>query len=57
MPGLSRELIKHQLPIKADFRPYIQGAQNFNPEIIGWVMEEVDQLLQAGFIQPCRYAD
>jgi hypothetical protein len=22
MPGLSRELIKHRLPIKADFRPY-----------------------------------
>jgi hypothetical protein len=22
MPGLSRELVKHQLPIKADFRPY-----------------------------------
>jgi hypothetical protein len=22
MPGLSRELIEHRLPIKADFRPY-----------------------------------
>jgi hypothetical protein len=57
MPGLSRELIEHRLPIKAGFRPYKQGTQNFKPEIIERVKEEVDQLLQAGFIQPCRYAD
>jgi hypothetical protein len=57
MPGLSRELIEHQLPIKADFRPYKQGAWNFKPEIIRRVKEQVDRLLQAGFIQPCRYAD
>jgi hypothetical protein len=50
MPGLSRELVKHQLPIKAGFRPYKQGARNFKPEIIGRVNEEVDRLLQAGFI-------
>jgi hypothetical protein len=57
MPGLSRELIEHQLPIKADFWPYKQGAQNFKPEIVERVKEEVDRLLQAGFIQPCRYVD
>jgi hypothetical protein len=57
MPGLSRELIEHRLPIKSGFRPYKQGTQNFKPEIIERVKEEVDQLLQAGFIQPCRYAD
>jgi hypothetical protein len=56
MPKLSRELIEHLLPIKAGFRPYKQGAQDFKPEIIERVKEEVDQLLQAGFIQPCRYA-
>jgi hypothetical protein len=57
MPGLSRQLVEHRLPIKADFRPYKPGARNFKPEIIGRVKEEVDQLLQAGFIQPCHYAD
>jgi hypothetical protein len=57
MPGLSKELVEHRLPIKADFRPYKQGARNFEPEIGGRVKEEVDQLLQAGFIQPCCYAD
>jgi hypothetical protein len=50
MPGLSRKLIEHQLPIKAGFIPYKQGAQNFKPEIIGRVKEQVDWLLQAGFI-------
>jgi hypothetical protein len=57
MPGLGRELVEHRLPIKADFGPYKQGAWNFKPEIIGRVKEEVDRLLQDGFIQPCRYAD
>jgi hypothetical protein len=50
MPGLSRELFEHWLPIKAGSRPYKQGAQNFKPEIIEKVKEEVDRLLQAGFI-------
>jgi hypothetical protein len=57
MPGLRRELVEHRLPIKASFRPYKQGARNFKPEIVGRVKEEVDRLLQDGFIQPCRYAD
>jgi hypothetical protein len=56
MPRL-RELVEHRQPIKADFRPYKQGAWNFKPEIIERVKEEVDRLLQAGFIQPCRYAE
>jgi hypothetical protein len=45
MPGLSKELVKHRLPIKASFRPYKQGAHNFKPEIVGRVKEEVDWLL------------
>jgi hypothetical protein len=57
MPGLSRELVEHRLPIKARFRLYKQGARNIKPEIMGRVKEEVDWLLEAGFIQPCRYAD
>jgi hypothetical protein len=56
-PRLSRELFEHQLPIRAGFRPYKQGARNIKPEIVRRVKEEVDWMLQAGFIQPCRYAD
>jgi hypothetical protein len=50
MPGLSRELVEHRLPIKARFRLYKQGARNIKPEIMGRVKEEVDWLLEAGFI-------
>jgi hypothetical protein len=57
MPGISRELVKHRLLIKVGFRQYKQGARNFKPEIMGRVKEEVDRLLQAGFIQPCLYAN
>jgi hypothetical protein len=57
MPGLSRELVEHRLPIIVGFRLYKQGAWNLKPKIIGRVKEEVDRLLQVGFIQPCRYAD
>jgi hypothetical protein len=45
MSGLSRDLVEHQLPIKAGFRPYKQVAQNFKPEIVGRVKEEVEKLL------------
>jgi hypothetical protein len=54
---IKRELVEHRLSIKAGFRPYKLGAHNFKLEIIGRVKEEVDRLLQARFIQPCRYAD
>jgi hypothetical protein len=57
MPGLSRELIEHRLPIKTGFRPYKLGARNFKPEIVERVKEEVDRFLQAGFIQHRHYAD
>jgi hypothetical protein len=57
MSGVSRELVERRLPIKAGFRPYKQGAWNFEPDIVERVKEEVDLLLQAGFIQPCHYTD
>jgi hypothetical protein len=57
MPGLSRELVEHRLPIKASFRPFKQGARNIKPDVVERLKEEVDQLMQARFIQPCRYAD
>jgi hypothetical protein len=39
---LGRTFIEPQLLIKVGFRPYKQGAQNFKPEIVGRVKEEVD---------------
>jgi hypothetical protein len=57
MPNLSKELVEHRLLIKRGFKPYKQLARNFNLKIIGRIKEEVDQLLQARFIRPCRYAE
>jgi hypothetical protein len=57
MPGLSQDMVEHRLLIKQGFRPYKQPARNFNPDVVSKVKEEVDRLLQAGFIWPCRYAE
>ena len=57
MPGLSRELVEHRLPIKAGFRPYKQSARKFNPKTYNWIKEETGRLLKANFIRPCRYAE
>jgi hypothetical protein len=50
MPGLSRALVEHRLPIKPSFRPYKQPRRNFNPDIYDRVREEVNRLLDAKFI-------
>jgi hypothetical protein len=49
--------VEHRLPITPGFRMYKQLARSFNLVIIDKVKEEVDRLLQAKFIRPCRYAD
>jgi hypothetical protein len=55
MSGLSQELVEHRLPIKDGFKPYKQYPRRFNSTIYDQVKEEINRLLQAGFIQPCRY--
>ena len=57
MPGLSRDLVEHRLPIKSGFRPHKQPRRNFNPNMYDRIKAEVDRLLKAGFIRPCRYAE
>jgi hypothetical protein len=41
MPGLSRDLVEHRLPIKAGFRPYKQHARRFNPAMNDRIKEEI----------------
>ena len=55
--SLSRDLVEHCLPIKTGFRPCKQPARHFNPSIYDRIKEEVNRLLDASFIQSCRYAD
>jgi hypothetical protein len=34
MPGLSREIVEHWLPIKSSFRPFKQRARTFRPDLL-----------------------
>jgi len=52
MPGLSRDLVEHRLPIKKGFRPYKQLPRRFNSAINDRIKEEINRLLQAEFIRP-----
>jgi hypothetical protein len=57
MPGLSRELVEHQLLIKPGFRPFNKTPRSFHPDILHRIKDEIHQLLEANFIRPCRYAE
>jgi hypothetical protein len=49
MPGLSRHLVEHHLPIKHGFR--LQPIINYNPILLGGIKDDVDRLLKAEFIR------
>jgi hypothetical protein len=57
IPGLSREIVEHRLPIKSGFRPFKQKARTFRPDLLPQIKDEIHQLLEADFIRPCRYAE
>jgi hypothetical protein len=56
MPGLDRSIIKHRLPLKKGFRPFQQRACQMRTEILEEVKEEIEKMLEAGFVRPCWYA-
>ena len=57
MPRLSRDLVEHWLPIKASFRPYKHPSRYFNLIMYDRIKEEINCLLDVGFIRSCRYAE
>ncbi|KAK1693016.1 hypothetical protein QYE76_009713 [Lolium multiflorum] len=57
MPGLDRSIIEHRLPLKKGFRPFQQRARQMKAEILVEVKKEIEKMLNAGFIRPCRYAE
>ena len=57
MPDLSRDLVEHRLTAKADFKPYKEPCRHFNPIIYDRINEEINRLLDVGFIRSCRYSD
>jgi hypothetical protein len=46
------------LPIKSGFKPYKQPPRKiYKDEVLADVKKEVERLLDANFIRPCRYAE
>jgi hypothetical protein len=58
MPGLDRSIVEHWLPIKPGFKPYKQPPRRiYKDEVLADVKKEVEILIEANFIRPCRYAE
>nr|ABA96125.1 retrotransposon protein, putative, unclassified [Oryza sativa Japonica Group] len=57
MPGLSRSIVEHRLPIKPGVRPRQQPPRRCKPDMLEPVKAEIKRLYDAGFIRPCRYAE
>jgi len=57
MPGLSRSIVEHRLPIKPGVRPHQQPPRRCKADMLDAVKAEVARLYDASFIRPCRYAE
>jgi hypothetical protein len=58
MPDLDRSIVEHRLPIKPGFKPYKQPPRKiYKDEVLANVKKEVERLIEANFIRPCRYAE
>jgi hypothetical protein len=56
MSGLARSIVEHRLPLKKGFGPLQQRARQMKAKVLEEVKKEVEKMLEAGFIRPCRYA-
>ena len=55
MPSLGRSIVEHRLHIKSGFQPHQQPARQCNPNILPDIKDEITKLIEAKFIQQCRY--
>ncbi|KAA0055891.1 uncharacterized protein E6C27_scaffold438G00090 [Cucumis melo var. makuwa] len=55
MPGLDPKVAVHRLAIKPEHRPVKQAQRRFRPELISQIEEEVNKLIEAGFIHEVKY--
>ena len=56
MRGLDPQLYQHQIHLSKDTKPVAQRRYRMNPNYVARVKEEIDKLLQVGFIQPVKKA-
>jgi hypothetical protein len=58
MPSLDHSIVEHQLSIKPGFRHYKQPPRKiYKDEVLADVKKEVERLIEANFIRPCKYAE
>jgi hypothetical protein len=57
MPALDRSIVEHRLPLKKGFWPFQQRACQMRTEVLEEVKKEIEKMLEAGFIRPCRYVE
>jgi hypothetical protein len=55
MPRIPKEVIKHKLSIDSLYKPIKQKERRYTPERCETIHQEVDKLLEAGFIRLVDY--
>lgn len=56
MPGIPETIARHSLHVKPGSRPVCQKKQVFSEEKWQAINEEIDRLLDAGFIEPVKFS-
>ena len=57
MPGLSTEIVEHQLPMRPEYKPVQQKLRRVKPEMLLKIKEEVKKQLDAGFLEVAKYPE
>jgi hypothetical protein len=55
MPGIPRQVIEHKLCIDPSYKPVKQKERRYTPEWCETIRQEVNKLLEAGFIRAIVY--
>ena len=55
MPGIDLDFVTHKLNVYEGVKPVKQKRRNFDPEKDKIIEEELQKLLDAGFIEECLY--
>jgi hypothetical protein len=55
MPGIPREVIEHKLGIDPSYKSVKQKERRYTPERRKTIRQEVNKLLEAGFIRLVDY--
>ena len=55
MPGLSIEIVEHQLPMRSECQPVQQKLRRVKPKMLLKIREEVRKQFDVGFLEVAKY--